>query len=216
MKKHRAPKTATHRRGSGGAPTYYECPECGYLTADQRFGNHEIVCPVCSAYGDGRRVFPTDRLRRLDARIRKYHHDGEPEIVVILAETFLESILEDIIDRILTAQGATVNVREVVLDAQRAIGARIGRLFPTLTGEEFEEAAAELGFREFPRRWRELRKARNAFIHDSPFRGPQEALTEEDSATAMELLDQAYALFVLINNRFAVRSGARSGDTQGN
>lgn len=215
MKKHRAPKTAIHRRGSGGAPTYYECPECGYLTADLRFGNHEIVCPICSAYGDGRRVFPTDRLRRLDARIRKYHHDGESEIVVILAETFLESILEDIIDRILTAQGATVNVREVVLDTQRAIGARIGRLFPTLTGEEFEEAAAELGFREFPRRWRELRKARNAFIHDSPFRGPQEALTEEDSAIAMELLDQAYALFVLINNRFAVRSGARPGDTQG-
>lgn len=215
VKKYRALKATTHKRGSDGAPTYYECPVCGYLTADQRFGKHEIVCPICSAHGDGRRVFPTDRLRRLDARIRQYRHDGESEIVVILAETFLESILEDIIDRILAAQGATVTVREVVLDSQRAIGARIGRLFPQLTGEEFEEAAAELGFREFPRRWRDLRKARNAFIHDSPFRGPQETLTTEDSAIAMELLDQAYALFVLINNKFAVRPRARADGTQG-
>ncbi|MBS3956814.1 MAG: hypothetical protein KGZ40_04730 [Clostridiales bacterium] len=184
------------------APTFFECPQCGFLTPDARFGADEIVCPTCGAHGDGRRTFPPERLRRLDARIRSYHDDEEHEIVVILVETFLESILEDIIDRILKARGADVTVREVVLDGQRAIGARIGRLFPHLTGEEFEEAAAELGYREFPQRWRKLRAARNAFIHDSPFRGTQESLSADDAATAMELLDQAYELFVLINNRF--------------
>ncbi|MDZ4180594.1 MAG: hypothetical protein U1E29_15420 [Coriobacteriia bacterium] len=199
-------KGTVHKSVDSSAPVYFECPQCGYLTADQRFGSGEIVCPVCEAQGDGRRTFPTERLRRLDARIRRYQEEGEHEIVVILVETFLESILEDIIDRILTAHGADVRVREVVLDGQRAIGARIGRLFPHLTGEVFEDAASELGYRDFPRRWRDLRATRNAFIHDSPFRGPQENLTERDAITAMDLLDQAYALFVLLNNRFVADS----------
>lgn len=192
----------SHGEPAAHAPTFFECPACGLLTADPRFGGGEIVCPTCGAHGDGRRSFPPERLRRLDGRIRHYHHEGEHEIVVILVETFLESILEDIIDRILTARGADVMVREVVLDGQRAIGARIGRLFPHLTGEQFEEAAAALGYREFPRRWRDLRSARNAFIHDSPFRGAQETLDARDAATAMDLLDQAYELFVSLNNRF--------------
>lgn len=206
MKKPKASKGVVHKRVSDVAPTYFECPECGYLTADHKFGSHEIACPVCAAFGDSRRTFPTDRLRRLDSRIRAYYRESEHEIVVILAETFLESILEDIIDRILTAQGASLNVRELVFDSQRSIGARIGRLFPSLVGESFEDVASELGFRDFPRRWRATRAVRNAFIHDSPFRGPQETLTAKDSDTAMELLDQAYALFVLINNRFVAGS----------
>lgn len=192
------------------APTYFECPECGYLSASEKFGRGEAQCPACARPGDGRRRFPTDRLRRLDARVRHYHSEGESEIVVILVETFLEAVLEDIIDRILTARGADVKVREVVLDGQRAIGGRIGRLFPHLTGEEFEDAAAEMGFRDFPHKWRELRAARNAFIHDSPFRGPRETLDETMACQAMTLLDQAYQLFVQINNRFVADVRARS------
>ncbi|MDF1541935.1 MAG: hypothetical protein RQ731_03975 [Anaerosomatales bacterium] len=184
------------------APTYFECPQCGFLSADPSFGTGETPCPYCGAAGDSRRVFPTERLRRLDSRIRRYHSEDESEIVVILVAAFLEAILEDIIDRILTARGADLSVREVVLDGQRAIGGRIGRLFPHLTGEQFEEAAAELGYERFPARWREVRTARNAFIHDSPFNGPQETIDAEMAKQSMDLLDQAYQLFVLINNRF--------------
>lgn len=189
-----------------GAPTYFECPVCGFLSGDMTFGAGGSPCPYCGEPGDSRRVFPTERLRRLDGRIRRYHDEGEPEIVVILVAAFLEAILEDIIDRILVARGADVTVREVVLDGQRAIGGRIGRLFPHLTGEPFEDAAAELGYSNFPARWRQLRAARNAFIHDSPFRGPGETIDDQMSEQSMELLDQAYRLFVLINNRFATHS----------
>ncbi len=203
MKKSPQIKGTLHSTSSSSeAPTYYECPDCGFLSADARFGAGEIPCPHCHASGDSRRVFPPDRIRRLDSRIRHYHEVGESEIVVILVETFLESTLEDIIDRILASRGADVKVREIVLDGQRAIGARIGRLFPHLTGEEFEEAASEMGFREFPRRWRKIRQARNSFIHDSPFKGPQETLDKKMADEAMDLLDQSYKLFVLMNNRF--------------
>jgi len=203
------PRKGTLHHTSGEAPTYYECPICGYLTADSTFGGGEKPCPECGAPGDARRTFPTDRLRRLDRRIRRYHQDGESEIVVILVETFLESLLEDLIDRILTARGADVRVREVVLDGQRAIGGRIGRLFPSLTGERFEEVADEMGFHDFPKRWREVRQARNAFIHDSPFRGPRETLGKKTADEAMDLLDSAYKLFVLMNNRFVAQDRAK-------
>lgn len=202
-------RTIDNSRHEDEAPSYYECPQCGFLSADKRFGSGETACPHCAATGGTRRTFPPDRIRRLDGRIRHYFKQGEYEIVVILAETFLEAILEDIIDRILGSRGADVTVRAIVLDGQRAIGGRIGRLFPHLTGEEFEDAAAEMGYRDFPRRWRDIRQARNAFIHDSPFNAPQEVLDKHMASEAMCLLDQAYKLFVLMNNRF-VADGRRS------
>lgn len=206
MKKSRDIK-GTHQQPphEGRPPRYFECPNCGFLTANAQFGAGEANCPVCKAHGDGRRVFPNEHLRRLDERIRHYQDAGEHEIVVILAETFLEAILEDILDRMLSTRGADVVVREVVLDGQRAIGARIGRIFPQLSGEEFEKAASELGYHEFPRRWREVRQARNSFIHDAPFQGTRQELDAKLAAQAMDLLDQAYRLFVSLNNRFVAK-----------
>lgn len=194
------------------APRYWECPDCGYLSADQRFGRGEIACPVCGAAADGRRTFPSERVARLDERIRRYHGDGEDEIVLILVATFLETLLEDILQRIMAAHGADTTIQAAVLDGQRAVGQRIGRLFPALTGVEFEDAADSIGFHDFPRRWRELRATRNAFIHDAPFEPDAEVLDRRAAEKAMALLDQAYKLFVQINNRFV--AGSHAGETR--
>jgi hypothetical protein len=189
----------------GGQPTYWECPVCGTLLDDTAYTDGRKPCRVCgSTSATQRRAFPADRLRRLDGRIRAYHEEGESEIVVILAAAFLEAILEDIIDRILISHGADLPVRRAVLDSNRTIGTRIAKLFPQLTGHEFEDIAAQLGFGDFPHRWRVMREVRNAFIHDSPFHGPQESMDQRMAAQAMLLLDQAYLLFVDMNNRFVV------------
>lgn len=198
-----------------GVAQYFECPVCGYLSPEPRFASGEAACPVCHAEAHPRRSFPSDRLRRLDDRIRRYREDGEYEIVVILVAAFLEALIEDLLDRILKAHGADLQVRRVVLDTQRAIGGRLGRLFPHLTGTEFEEAAADLGYRDFPRRWRQMREARNAFIHDSPFNGVRESLDEGMARQAMELLDQSYPLFVSSNNRFVAERRAHPPHGQG-
>lgn len=195
---------------AGRAPEYWECPVCGFLSGDPAFMDPDHPCPACHATGDGRRRFPSDRVRRLDDRIRQYNGEGDYEIVVILVMTLLETILEDIMDRMLAAHGADLHVRRMIMDSQRAIGVRIGKVFPSLAGEEFEEAAAELGYRDFPFRWRQMREARNAFIHDSPFNGPRERLDEQMGADAMTLLDQAYRLFVLMNNRFVADGRQRT------
>jgi len=184
------------------APTYRECPVCGHLSAKAAFISGQANCPECGSPGDGRRPFPAERIRRVDARIRRYHGDGEHEVVVILVATFLETLLEDMLARIMAAEGATVKLRAGVLDTQRSVGQRIGKLFPTLTGVQFEDAAAQAGFSEFPRQWRALRTERNAFIHDAAFDGQRESLSEETAAQSLALLGQAYALFVHINNRF--------------
>jgi len=209
--KHPPVPSASHQPDSE-SPLYWECPACGFLSADPAFRGGTGKCPACGAPGDGRREFPPQRLRRLDARVRTYHREGESEVVVILAATFLESLLEDILARIMKARGATDRLSATVLDTERSIGQRIGRLFPSLTGVQFEDAAAELGFREFPRRWRTLRTERNAFIHDSSFEGVQEELTDASANEAMQLLDQAYKLFVLINNRFVAGERRRRHD----
>ncbi len=201
MKPDKRPRTPQPPPGAD-TPLYWECPGCGFLSADPSFKDGTSACPACGAVSGDRRQFPPPRLRRLDARIRRYQAEGESEIVVILAATFLESLIEDILARIMEAQGANVRLRATVLDTQRAVGQRIGKLFPALTGMQFEDAAAELGFRDFPRRWRTLRSERNAFIHDSSFEEARDELNEATANEAMLLLDQGYRLFVTINNRF--------------
>lgn len=196
----------------GEAPVYWECPECGFLTTDPNFAKDGAACQHCGIKDGGARTFPADRLRRVDARIRRYDADGESEIVVILVATFLESLMEDMLARIMAAEGASVKLRAAVLDAQRSVGVRIGKLFPTLTGEQFEDAAAEFGFKEFPHRWRVLRAERNAFIHDAAFEGAKESLGKQSAEEAIALLDQAYALFVKINNRFVAGEKRRRHD----
>jgi len=196
------------------APTYWECPVCGFLAPDITLADIATICPSCGANGVDRRTFPNDRLRRLDERIRHYYVDDEPEIVVILGAAFLEAILEDILDRIMAAHGADVSIRRALMDAQRAIGGRIGHVFPELTGVEFEDVADELGFRDFPKRWRTLRSQRNYFIHDSPFNGDVPEIQNATAAETMLLMDQSYKLFVLINNRF-VADGIKIRDAGG-
>ncbi len=207
MSKKNRPKQARPHRTvfapeTGEAPLYWECPVCGYISGDPDFMDGRHPCSICGATDGQRRAYPTERIRRLDARIRRYNAEGEHEIVVILVMALLEAVLEDILDRIMQAQGASLPLRRMTMDTQRSIGVRIGKLFPALVGEDFEEAAAELGYRDFPYRWRQLRGVRNAFIHDSPFNGAREAMQPSMGDDAMELIDQAYKLFVLLNNRF--------------
>lgn len=198
----RPPHRTVFAPETGEAPRYWECATCGYITGDPRFADPSVPCPFCSTPDGERREYPSERIRRLDARVRSYQREGDHEVVVILAMTLLETILEDILDRMMHAHGADLAVRKMVMDTERSIGTRIGKLFPALSGEEFEDAAEELGYRDFPYRWRQMREARNAFIHDSPYNGTREALTPKMGTDAMALLDQAYKLFVLMNNRF--------------
>jgi hypothetical protein len=204
-----APKPA------GAAPVFRECTECGYLSSDPTFADVAARCPLCGRTDGVKKIFPPDRQRRLDERIRVYFGQGEWEIVVILGAALLEALLEDILDRIMAAHGADIAVRGTVLDNVRAIGTRIGRLFPQLTGTEFEDAADKLGYRDFPKRWRDLRSQRNAFIHDTPYRDFTEGLTTDVAAETIALLDQAYQLFVSLNNEFvadALKGRKRAAD----
>lgn len=194
------------------APEYWECPGCGFLSLDPTFADATSACPSCAGVAGERRRFPPEGQRRLDTRIRAYYREREWEIAVILAAALLEALLEDILDRIMATHGADVAIRGTLLDTVRAIGQRISRLFPDLTGAEFEDAAAKLGFRDFPKRWRQLRATRNAFIHDTPYREEAAALDEEAAASAMRLLDEAYRLFVLLNNDYVADSRAHASD----
>ena len=184
------------------APTFWECPACSYLSSDPSFASGGSPCPGCGSVARPRRQFPPDTQRLLDGRIRGYYHEGEWQITVILAAALLEALLEDILDRIMAAHGADIAIRGTLLDSVRAIGTRISRLFPDLTGVEFEDAASEAGFHDFPKRWRKVREVRNAFIHDTPYRDFTEGLDKDVAAETIRLLDQAYELFVSLNNEF--------------
>jgi hypothetical protein len=184
------------------APSFWECPACSYLSSDPSFAGPGSPCPGCSSTSGPRRQFPPDTQRLLDTRIRGYYREGEWQITVILAAALLEALLEDILDRIMAAHGADIAIRGTLLDSVRAIGTRISRLFPDLTGVEFEAAASAAGHRDFPKRWRKVRTVRNAFIHDTPYRDVEGTLDAGTATESMLLLDTAYTLFASLNNTF--------------
>jgi hypothetical protein len=194
------------------APVFWECPACNYLSSDPSFESGNVPCPGCGKTDGVRRSFPPDSQRLLDGRIRGYYAEGEWQITVILAAALLEALLEDILDRIMAAHGADVAIRHTLLDSVRAIGQRISRLFPDLTGSEFEDAASAAGFHEFPKRWRHVREMRNAFIHDTPYRDVVGTLDEGTALESMLLLDHAYKLFASINNTFVADGRAHSSE----
>ena len=194
-------QNGTHR---SEAPVFHECPACLFLSGAPEFADGSKPCPNCQSTGPSRHAHPAQRLRRFDERVRGYHRDSEHEIVVILVSTLLETIFEDILARMMVASGADTRLVALVLDTERSVGMRLGKLFPTLSGETFEDVAAELGYGDFPHRWRQMRAERNAFIHGESFDNPREMLDAGSACEAMALLDQAYDLFVLINNRFVV------------
>jgi len=197
-----------HIEPAATAPTFWECPACNYLSDDPSFGSSGAPCPGCGATTGPRRLFPPDSQRLLDQRIRHYYGDHEWQITVILAAALLEALLEDILDRIMAAHGADIAIRGTLLDSVRAIGTRIMRLFPDLTGVDFDDAARNAGFDDFPKRWRKVREVRNAFIHDTPYRDVEGTLDSGTAHEAMVLLDSAYTLFVSLNNTF-VADGRR-------
>jgi hypothetical protein len=201
---------ATHPAAK--APVFWECPACSYLSDDPSFATPGSPCPGCGATAGPRRQFPPDTQRLLDTRIRGYFGEKEWQITVILAAALLEALLEDILDRIMAAHGADVAIRGTLLDSVRAIGTRISRLFPDLTGTEFEDAAADAGFHDFPKRWRKVRQVRNAFIHDTPYRDVAGTLDAGTAHESMLLLDSAYTLFVSLNNRFVADGRTHRGE----
>ncbi len=193
------------------APVLYECPTCLYITKDAGLKSGDKPCPSCRNFSDRWRKMPAERLARFDESIRQHHRNGDHEVVVVLVATFLETVMEDLLARMMQAQGATTKVTALVLDTERSVGMRIGKLFPALAGQTFEDVAAEVGFREFPKRWRAMRGARNAFIHGESFDDPRETLDHAEACEAMSLLDQAYELFILMNNRFVAGEMVRTG-----
>jgi hypothetical protein len=200
------------RQPAPKAPVYWECPGCNYLSSDPSFATAGSPCPGCGQTAGPRRQFPPDSQRLLDTRIRGYYREGEWQITVILAAALLEALLEDILDRIMGAHGADVAIRGTLLDSVRAIGTRISRLFPDLTGVEFEAAASDAGHHDFPKRWRTVRTVRNAFIHDTPYRDVEGTLDAGTATESMLLLDTAYSLFASLNNTFV--ADGRSHRTQ--
>jgi hypothetical protein len=201
---------ATHPAAQ--APSFWECPACNYLSSDPSFASSGAPCPGCGATSGPRRQFPPDSQRLLDSRIRGYFHEQEWQITVILAAALLEALLEDILDRIMAAHGADIAIRGTLLDSVRAIGTRISRLFPDLTGSEFEDAASAAGYRDFPKRWRKVRTVRNAFIHDTPYRDVVGTLDAGTALESMLLLDTAYTLFVSLNNTFVADGRTRRNE----
>ena len=97
-------------------PVYWECVTCGFLSHDPAFADVARHCPACgSASALGGSSPPSDFAESTSASAATTP-TASHEVVVILVATFLESLMEDMLARIMAAEGASVQLRAAVLD----------------------------------------------------------------------------------------------------
>lgn len=134
------------------------------------------------------------------------HNDTTEEHAasVIIAMSFLESLMNDLLCTLITNQGYSKTKAEQKLRNYRSWESKKD-VFCLITGVCLEDAISGGQNVDFLSKWNSIRNLRNRFIHNAAHRiGPKAA---ED---ANQLVVAAPTVFADLNNRFALKNKNRS------
>jgi hypothetical protein len=122
----------------------------------------------------------------------------EHKVVVILTCTLLERLFSNLLTLILTCKGMT---RTEAIKKIRKLGDFKKRCkeFKDATGISLEETIGKCSIPNFFSDWQEVRKARNNFVHGTPY-----AIGVTTSEKAFNLAKNAFSVFAYLQNRFCV------------
>jgi hypothetical protein len=90
------------------------------------------------------------------------------KMVVVLTQTLLEKLLDDLLVTLLVARGAEANHAEAQVESLRTVDAQ-RQLFASTAGIGMLEALSNGSDSWFFPAWEDVRQKRNSFIHGQPF-----------------------------------------------
>ena len=155
-------------------------------TFEQMLGTIQISLGLNSTE-DARKVFPslfgyTDTTE-------------EHQVIVLLAAAMLEKLFKDLLSRMITA--IPLAAKHSLTKSQGHIDRE--QLFAERTGKSLETAIKSIGSPRFYSKWQSIRRARNEFMHGSPF-----AIGANAAEEAFEVAKDSFGIFAELHNNFCV------------
>lgn len=183
---------------------YWECFECGCViddpslakvleTADMCWGLG-VPCPKCGCTAT-KSKFPGERFRPLFEMMVECSQIERAILVLILAQTAFEGMLDDFLRRILDRMNCPEDISLVITNKVRGINAKAS-FIKSLTGKDIKKMIKDMGFKDTWEQFETIRRKRNGFLHTA--KGKEDLTRDDIKATlkfAYVMVDLYAALF---------------------
>ena len=186
---------------------YWKCFECGRVIDDPSLAKTletagmgwglGVPCPKCRST-TSKNKFPNKRFRPLFEMMVECCQTERAILVLILAQTAFEGMLDDFLVRLLDRMNCPEDIALAVTDQVRGISAK-ARFVKSLTGKDIEKMIGDVGFRDIVEQFETIRKKRNSFLHTAK---QEEDLTQDDITMALKFACATVDLYVILFSKY--------------
>ena len=182
---------------------YWECFNCGRVIDDpslakalERAGmgwGAGVPCPKCGGTVS-KSKFPSKKFRPLFEMMVECSQIERAILVLILAQTAFEGMLDDFLWRLLDHMNCPEDISFAITDELRTIKAK-ARFVKSLTGKDLGKMIKDLGFKDIVEQFETIRKKRNSFLHTAEER---KDLTQDDITGALKFACATVELYAAL------------------
>lgn len=223
------PTEITDRRLSEVLAKYWICPHCGIVDTNPTRVEPGHRCRLCDRQAEmsSPAYFTSNVLSLIDLMQELYHlkpesalplpavepakRNGHHLILVILFCTLTEVLFQQLLEECMSRMDLAAKIQDRLLRDNLYMHQRMKRLFPTLTGMTWMDAAKHLGRRQkqnyekTARFYEQASEVRNEFLH----RGGDWVIPGEMPEQCLRQLKPLILLFVDLHNEFVAQSPDR-------
>jgi len=186
---------------------YWQCFACGRIIDDPNLAKAletagggwgvMIPCPKCGTkMSKGK--FPDVRFRPLFKMMVECSQLEKAILVLILAQTAFESMLDSSLCRLLDNMNCPEDITLAITDEVRGIFAK-KRFVKSLAGKDIKKMFGDVGFRDIWKQFETIRKKRNSFLHTAE---QKEYLIQDDITMALKFACATVDLYAALFSKY--------------
>ena len=186
---------------------YWECFNCGRVVDDPSLAKTletagmgwgaGIACPECGG-ATSKMKFPSNRFRPLFEMMIECSQTERAILVLILAQTAFEGMLDDFLGRLLDHMNCPEDISLAITDEVRSINAK-ARFIKCLTGKDIRKMIRDVGFKDIVEQFETIRRKRNSFLHTAQ---EKEDLTRDDITAALKFACATVDLYAVLFSEY--------------
>ena len=186
---------------------YWQCFGCGRIIDDKNLAKAlktagmgwglNIPCPECGGK-TSKSKFPGAKFRPLFEMMVECSQLERAILVLILAQTAFESMLDSFLCRLLDNMNCPGGITLAITDEVRGIIAK-ARFVKSLAGKDIKKMIGDVGFRDILEQFETIRKKRNSFLHTAE---QKEDLTQNDITMALKFACATVDLYAALFSKY--------------
>ena len=186
---------------------YWQCFDCGRIIDDKNLAKAlktagmgwglNIPCPECGGK-TSKSKFPDIRFRPLFEMMVECSQLERAILVLILAQTAFESMLDDFLWRLLDNMNCPEDIALAITDRLYSVDAKF-RFVESLTGKQIRKITRDIGFRNIMKEFNEVRTKRNSFLHTAIV---EKGLTQDDITMALKFACATVDLYAALFSKY--------------